>query len=241
MISEAYLYYWQMFCVWTVVLGEIAYSSPSSQGYGYSSGRVWMWEWDYKESLAPKNWCFWTVVLEKTLERPLDCKEIQPVHLKGSQSWVFIGRTDVEAETPVLWPPDAKSWHLKRHWCWERMRAGGEGDDRGWDGWMASLTQWTWLCVNLGVGDGQGGLACCSPWGVAKSQTRLSTWTELNCWDALSNYSVTPSPVGALSERQAPIESSEVSCLSTFLLHYPGFRILKVWLSVNIWHLLSVT
>ena len=82
----------------------------SSQGYGFSSGHVWMWKLDYKEIWVSKNWCFWTVVLEKTLERPLDCKEIQPVHPKGDQSWVFIGRTDVEAETPVLWPPDAKSW-----------------------------------------------------------------------------------------------------------------------------------
>ena len=82
----------------------------SSQGYGVSSGYVWMWGLDYKESWAPKNWCFWTVVLEKTLESPLDCKEIQPVHPKGDQSWVFTGRTDAEAETPVLWPPDVKSW-----------------------------------------------------------------------------------------------------------------------------------
>ena len=83
---------------------------PSSQGYGFSSGHVWMWELDYKESWAPKNWCFWTVELEKTLKSPLDCKEIQPVHSKGDQSWVFTGRTDVEVETPILWPPDAKSW-----------------------------------------------------------------------------------------------------------------------------------
>ena len=82
----------------------------SSQGYGFSSSYVWMWEFDYKESWAPKNWCFWTVVLEKTLESPLDCKEIQPVHPQGDMPWVFIGRTDVEAETPILWPPDAKSW-----------------------------------------------------------------------------------------------------------------------------------
>ena len=82
---------------------------PSSQGYGFSSGYAWMWELDYKESWVPKNWCFWTVVLGKTLESPLDCKEIQPVHSKGDQSWVFPGRTDVEAETPILWPPDAKS------------------------------------------------------------------------------------------------------------------------------------
>ena len=83
--------------------------SPSSQGYGFSSGHVWMWELDYKESWAPKNWCFWTVVLEKTAESPLDCKEIQPVHPKGNQ-WIFTGRTDAEAGTPILWPPDRKSW-----------------------------------------------------------------------------------------------------------------------------------
>ena len=86
-----------------------ANKGPSSQGYGFSRSRVWMWKLDYKESLAPKNWCFWTVVLEKTLESPLDCKETQPVHPKGDQSWIFIGRTDVEAETPILWTPDVKS------------------------------------------------------------------------------------------------------------------------------------
>ena len=86
-----------------------ANKSPSSQSYGFSSSHAWMWELDRKESGAPKNWCFWTVVLEKTLESPLDCKEIQPVHLKGNQSWLFIGRTDAEAETPILWPPDAKN------------------------------------------------------------------------------------------------------------------------------------
>ena len=83
---------------------------PSSQGYVFSTGHVWMWELDYKESWVPKNWCFWIVVLEKTLESPLDCKEIQPVHHNGDQSRVFIGRIDVEAETPILWPPDAKNW-----------------------------------------------------------------------------------------------------------------------------------
>ena len=82
----------------------------SGQGYGFSSGHVWMWELDYKKSWALKNWCFWTVKLEKTLESPLDCKEIQPVHPKGNQSWVFIGGTDVEAETPIVWPPDVKNW-----------------------------------------------------------------------------------------------------------------------------------
>ena len=86
----------------------------SRQSYGFSSSHVWMWELDYKENWAPKNWCFWTVVLEKTLESPLNCKEIQPVHPKGDQSWVFIGRTDVEAEIPILWPPDAKSWLIQK-------------------------------------------------------------------------------------------------------------------------------
>ena len=86
-----------------------ANKGPPSQSYGFSSSHVWIWELDYKESWAPKNWCFWTVVL-KTLESPFDCKEIQPVNPKGDQSWLFIGRTDVEAETPILWPPDAKSW-----------------------------------------------------------------------------------------------------------------------------------
>ena len=105
-----------------------------------------MWELDYKESWAPKNWCFWTVVLEKTLESSLACKGIQPVHPKGNQSWVFTGRTDAEAETPILWPPDAKKLtHVKRPWCWERLKAGGEAADRGRDGWMASPTRWTWV------------------------------------------------------------------------------------------------
>ena len=87
-----------------------ANKGPSSQVYDFSSGHVWMWELDYRESWVPKNWFFWTVVLEKTLESPLDCKEIQPVHSKGDQSWVFFLRNDAKAETPVLWPPDAKSW-----------------------------------------------------------------------------------------------------------------------------------
>ena len=107
-----------------------------------------MWELDHKEGWVPKNWCFWTVVLEKTLESPLHSKEIKPVTPKGNQPWMCIGKTDAEAEAPILWPPDAKKRpfsYWKRPWCWERMRAGGEGDDRGWDDCMASLTQWTWV------------------------------------------------------------------------------------------------
>ena len=110
-----------------------------------------MWELDCEESWAPKNWCFWTVVLEKTLESPLDCKEIQPVHSEWDQPWVFSGRNDAKAETPVLWPPHVKRLtHWKRLWCWEGLGAGGEGDDSGWDGWMASLTRWMWVWVNSG-------------------------------------------------------------------------------------------
>ena len=111
-----------------------------------------MWELEYEESWVPKNWYFRTVVLKKTLESPLDCKNIQPVLPKGNQSWILIERTDVEAETPIFLPPDVKKiiCHLKRMWFWERLKAGGDGDDRGWDGWMALPTQWTWVWVNSG-------------------------------------------------------------------------------------------
>ena len=110
-----------------------------------------MWELDCEESWVLKNWCFWIVVLEKTLESPLDCKEIQPVRPKADQCWVFIGRTDAEAETPNTLATSCKELtHWKRPWCWEWLGAGGEGDDRGWDGWMASPTQWAWVWVNSG-------------------------------------------------------------------------------------------
>ena len=110
-----------------------------------------MYGCESKESWVLKNWCFWNVVLEKTLEDPLDCKETQPVNPKGNQSWMFIGRTNAEAETPILWPPEASLEELplwKRPWCSERLKAGGEGDDRGCDGWMASPIQWTWVWAN---------------------------------------------------------------------------------------------
>ena len=110
-----------------------------------------MWDLDYQESWVLKIWCFWTVVLEKTLESPLDFKEIQPVHSEGDQSQVFIVRTDVEDETPVLWPPHAKCWLIEKDSDdWRDLGAGGEGSDRGWDGWMASLTRWTWVWVKSG-------------------------------------------------------------------------------------------
>ena len=118
----------------------------SSQGYGFSSSHVWIWELDYTESWVLKNWCFWTVVLEKTLESPLDCKEIQPVHPKGDQFWVFVGRTETEAKTPILWPPDEKSWLIRKD-----PDAGKDWmQEKKWtteDGWMASPMQWTWVWV----------------------------------------------------------------------------------------------
>ena len=125
-----------------------ANKGPSSQGYGFSSSHVWMWELEYKESWAPKNWCFWTVVLEKTLESSLDCKEIQPVHPKGNHSWVFIGKIDAKAETPILRLPDAKSWLIGKDSDAGKIEGGRRGDDRGWDGWMASPTQLIGVWVN---------------------------------------------------------------------------------------------
>ena len=117
------------------------------QRCGFSSSHVWMWELDPKEGLVLKNWCFWAVVLEKTLESPLDSKEIKPANPKRNQSWIFIKRTDTEAEAPILGPSGVK-W--KRPRCWERLRARGKVDDREWDGWRASLTQWMWVWANSG-------------------------------------------------------------------------------------------
>ena len=120
---------------------NFANKGPSSQGYVFSSSHVWMWELDYKESWAPKNWCFRTVVLEKTLESPLDCKEIQPIHPKGNQSWIFIGRTDAEAETQTLWPPHAKNWLTRKDpdagKDWRQEEKGMTEDEMvGWHHWL---------------------------------------------------------------------------------------------------------
>ena len=154
---------------------------PSSQSYGFSSSHVLMWELDHKEGWVPKNWCFLTVVLEKTLESPLDCKEIQPVHPKVNQSWILTGRTDAEAETPILWPPDEKNWLIWKDpdagKDWRQEKKGTTEEEMV--GWHHRLDghEFGWT---PGVGDGQGGLACCSPWGYKESDTteRL-TWTEL--------------------------------------------------------------
>ena len=160
--------------------------SPSSQSYDFPSSHVWMRELDYKESWAQKNWCFWTVVLEKTLECPLDCKEIQPVHPKGDQSWVFIGRTDVEAETPIVWPPNVKSW------------LNGTDPDAGtdWGQEEKGTQRMRWLdgitdSMHMSFGKLRELVIEREAWraaayGITKSRTRLSDWTELNwCWERL--------------------------------------------------------
>ena len=159
-----------------------------SQSYSFSSSHVWMWELDYKESWVPKNWCFWTVVLEKTLESSLDCKQIQPVNPKGNQSWIF--RTDWKdwcwswnSNTLTTWCEEPTHW--KRLWCWKMLTMEREGDNRGWNGWMASPTQWTWVWV---------GFRSC--WWTGRPGELQSMWlqrvihdwaTELNWTEAFIN------------------------------------------------------
>ena len=141
-------------------------TGPSTPSYLFSSSHVWMWELGYKESWVPKNWCFWTVVFEKTLKSPLDCKEIQPVNPEGNQSWMFFGRTDAEAEIPILWPPDAKNWLIGKDpdagkdW---RQEEKGTAEDVivGWHHQLDRLE----FEQALRIGDGLGSLECYSPWG----------------------------------------------------------------------------
>ena len=160
---------------------------PFSQSYGFSSSYVWMWELDHEESWAPKNWCFWTVMLEKTFESPLDYKEIQPVNPKGNQSWIFIGRTDAEAEAPTLWPSDAKSWLIRKdsdagkNW---RQEVKGTTEDEvvRWHHWMdMSLSKFQEM-VNYREA------WCAAVHRISKSQTWLSGWTT-GCVYALVQFS----------------------------------------------------
>ena len=154
-----------------------ANNGPSSQSYGFSSGDVWLWELDHKESWVPKNCCFWTVVLDKTLENPLDCKEIKQVNSKGNQSWFFIGGTDAEAEAPILWPPDAKSWLFRKdpdaEKDWNQEEKGmTEGRMFGWHNCLNGH-EFEWA---PGDGEGQGAWRA-AVHGVAKSWMWWSDWT----------------------------------------------------------------
>ena len=184
-----------------------------------------MWELDYKESWAPKNWCFWTVVLEMTLESPLDYKEIQPVHPKGDQSWVFIGRTDIEAETPILWPLDAESWLIWKDpdagKDWGQEEKGMTKDEMvGWHHWHNGHGfGWT-----LGVGDGQGGLVCCGSWCRKESDT-----TERLNWTA-SDISTCQHNAGESSFQPKIslfLPHSDVHCVD---IHLQGY--FMIWVTV---------
>ena len=153
-----------------------------------------MWELDCEESWAPKNWCFWTVVLEKTLESPLDCKEIQPVHPNGEQSWVFIGKPDAESETPILWPTHVKGWlteenpDARRYWGQEE-KGMTEDEMAGWHHWLdAGELEWI-----LGVGDGQGSLPCCNSLGSQRLRNDLAAelnWIADSCWGLTENNKI---------------------------------------------------
>ena len=160
---------------------HFVHKCPYSQTDGFSSGHIWMWELDHKEGWALKKWCFPTVVLEKTLESLLDCKESQPGHPKGNQSWIFTGRTDVEAETPLLWPTDAKSRHWKRPQCWERLKAKEEGCMWQRMRWLDSIhdSMETNLNTSRETVEDRGAWCAAVP-GVTKSRAQLSNWTTTN-------------------------------------------------------------
>ena len=184
----------------------------SGQGYGFSSGHIWMWELNCEESWVPKNWCFWTVVLDKTLASPMDCKDIQAAHYKGDLSWVFFGRNDAKAEIPVLWPPHGKCWLIGkdsdagRDWGQEEMGT-TEDEMARWHHWLDGREfEWT-----LGVGDGQGGLACYNSWGRKESDTsEWLNWTELNyCLGAMTLPEIPLAEGGSIyTETQDPVHET---------------------------------
>ena len=191
-----------------------------------------MWELNYKERWVPKNWCFWNVVLEKTLESPLDSKEIQPVHLKGNQSWLFIGRADAEAETPILWPPDSKNWlfgkdpDAGRDWGQEE-KGMTEDEMAEWHHWLNGReSEWT-----PGDGDGQEGLACCNSWGRKESDTtdRLKSegyWYKLGLEKAEESEIKLPTFVGSWRKQE---NSRKKSASPTLTMLRP----LTVWITTN--------
>ena len=190
---------------------------PYSQSYGFSSSHVCMWELDYKESWVPKNWCFWTVVLEMTLESPLDCKDIKSVNPKGKQSWIFIGRTG--AETPMLWPSDVKNW------LFEKDPDAGKSlrqEDKGTTedemvGWHHQLDEYEFKQAPE-VGDGQGSLACCNPWGYKESDmTEWLNWTE-----PLSRVQLFCNPLDCSPPGSSVHEISQVKILECVAIPSPG-------------------
>ena len=197
-----------------------------------------MWELDCEEGWVLKNWCFWTVVLEKALESPLDRKEIQPVHSEGDQPWDFVGRTDAEAEAPVLWPPHVKNWLIGKNSDagrdWGQEEKGTTEDEMA--GWYHRLdgreSEWT-----PGDGDGQGGLACCDSWGRKESDTtEWMNWTELNwnSWEHVSDYRVKKNmlyhlkPVMHLTLREPDLFI--LICIVLFIGTYKDYSIWKVYL-----------
>ena len=205
---------------------------PYSQSDGFSNSHLWIWELDYKESWVQNNWCFWTVVLNKTLESPLGCKKIQPVNPEGNQSWIFIRNTDVETETPILWPWCKELTHLKRPWCWDRLRAGGEGDDRGWDGWTASLTQWTWVWASSG-----------SWWWTGKSGVLQSMGSQRDRHDRVPELThITNSPPDNFVYISPSIINSIILKLNSFIVsRLNWFSFLSsviIWLSIKLFIIL---
>ena len=210
-----------------------ANKGPSSQGYGFSCGYVWMWELDCEEGWAPKNWCFWIVVLEKALESPLDCKEIQPVHPKGDEPWVFFGRTDVKAETPILWPPHAKSWlmgkdsDVGRDWRQEE-KGTTEDEMAGWHHWLdGHESGWT-----AGAGDGQGGLEFVLQF-VGWQRVGHDWATELNWTEEI--HSFYPGAFCALSTIIPWLERDQIrgNCLRATACSMRRLHILSIWIGMS--------